>query len=75
MANEQALYRVFVRNWWRYETSSFSGQRRLVPNPGARKSTIARHVTIDEALSICERYNATHKPGKLSRKAEFTRED
>ena len=60
-------YRVFVRNWWRIE----HGVR--VPDPGARKTTIARNVaTYDEAREIAQRYNATHTPGRLSRKAEFT---
>jgi hypothetical protein len=61
-------YRVFVRNWWRRENG------RLVPDPGARKTTIARGCTYDEARSICERHAATHRPGPLSRKAEFEEE-
>ena len=61
-------YRVFVRNWWRMERS----QR--VPDPGARKTTIARHCTESEARAICEQYATTHKPGRLSRKAEYESE-
>ncbi len=66
-------YRVFVRNWWRWEHSQFSG-RVKVPDPGARKTTLARGCTYDEAREMCERYAATHAPGPLSRKAEFERE-
>lgn len=60
-------YKVFVRNWWRLE----NGQ--LVPDPGARKTTIATRCTYDEARRICDEYRATHNPGRLSRKAEFTK--
>jgi hypothetical protein len=61
-------YKVFVRNWWRRE----NGQ--LVPDSGARKTTIATRCTYEEARAICEQYRATHNPGPLSRKAEFTEE-
>ena len=63
-------YRCFTRTWWR-RNPSWPDRR----EPGAgRKTTIARHCTYDEARAICERYNATHEPGFLSRKAEFTKE-
>jgi hypothetical protein len=45
-----------------------------VPDPGARKTTIARGCTYCEAYRICEEYSKTHKPGPLSRKAEFEKE-
>lgn len=77
-------YRVFVRNWWRWEYPAVSPVahtptmakmlRKLVPDPGARKTTLARGCTYDEARRICEEYARTHKPGPLSRKAEFERE-
>lgn len=63
-----ASFKVFVRNWWRRE----NGQ--LVPDPRARKTTLAVGCTEEEARSICEEYAKTHKPGPLSRKAEYTRE-
>lgn len=64
-------YRVFVRNWWRWEPDR-SGMRRLVPDPGARKTTLVPRVeTEEEARELCEAYNSTHKPGPLSRKAEY----
>lgn len=72
-------YRVFVRNWWRWEYTGprFPGdkpQRTLVPDPGARKTTLATGMTYDEAYEMCAEYARTHKPGPLSRKAEFERE-
>lgn len=60
-------YRVFTRTWWRKNPNWPSGRE---PGPG-RKTTIAKNVSYDEALSICKRWNETHKPGLLSRKAEF----
>lgn len=72
-------YRVFVRNWWRRATAEDRGEFRaipgeLIPDPGARKTTIATHCTEEEAIAICDEYARTHKPGPLSRKAEFERE-
>ncbi len=70
-------YRVFVRNWWRWQSTDrrpLPATRKLVPDLGARKTTIATKCTREEAFAICERYRATHKPGPLSRKAEFERE-
>ena len=67
-------YRVFVRNWWRWEQDRFdrlAGTRHLVPDPGARKTTLATHCTEEEALELCEAYAKTHRPGRLSRKAEY----
>ena len=60
-------YRVFVRNWWRIENGA------LVPDPAARKTTLHKRVeNEDDARRLAMEYNATHKPGKLSRKAEYT---
>ena len=62
------MYKVFIRNWWRME----NGKR--VPNPCARKTVYFSNInTEEEAREICQEYNATHNPGKLSRKAEYTR--
>lgn len=68
-------YRVFVRNWWRrigpHDGPAWLGR---VPNPGARKTTLARRCTEEEARAICAEYARTHEPGLLSRKAEYERE-
>ena len=62
-------YMVFVRNWWKRNPSWPQG---LEPDPTARKTTLRKGLTYKEAQQMCKEYNATHKPGKLSRKAEFT---
>lgn len=62
------MYWVFTRNFYRVE----NGQ--LIPDPRARKSNIAYVETEQEARDICREYNATYKPGLLSRKAEYTKE-
>ena len=63
------MYKVFIRNWWRKDEKG-----NLVPDPGARKTTYASGLdTEEEARAICKRYNETHKPGRLSRKAEYER--
>jgi len=68
MKGSAVSYRVFVRNWWRRENG------RLVPDPGARKTTLARRCTEAEALAYCDVYARAHLPGPLSRKAEFEKE-
>lgn len=60
-------YTVFVRNWWRKDENG-----RLVPNPGARRTWLTKVDTYEQAIAACDYYNSTHKPGPLSRKAEFT---
>jgi hypothetical protein len=67
-------YRVFVRNWWRRDSQStfYHDGVRVTGDPGARKYTIAKRIqTEEEAQRIAQEYNATHKPGPLSRKAEY----
>lgn len=64
-------YRVFVRNWWKRNPAWPKG---LEPDGGARKTTLARGLTFEEARERCREYNGTHDPGPLSRKAEFEEE-
>lgn len=64
---DAARYRVFTRTWWRRNPSWPDGRE---PGVG-RKTTIARNVSYGEAIEICKKWNTTHKPGLLSRKAEF----
>jgi hypothetical protein len=61
-------FRVYVCNWWRVEETT--GHK--VPDPGARKTTIDKVATEEEARARCKEYNDTHTPGRLSRKAEYT---
>lgn len=68
-------FRVFVRNRWRLAGPSDGiWSDCCVPDPGARKTTLARHCTEAEARELCKRYAATHKPGRLGRKAEYEEE-
>lgn len=64
-------YRVFVRNWWKLNPAWPNG---LEPDSGARKTTIARGMTEEEAQTEARFWNTRHKPGRLSRKAEYTQE-
>ena len=62
------MYKVFVRDWWRNNPAWPNG---LEPSAG-RKTTIKKNVKTEaEARAICKQYNATHAPGRLSRKAEY----
>jgi hypothetical protein len=61
-------YSVFVRNWWKKNPDWPSG---LEPDPCARKTYLAKGVTAARARELCGEYNETHKPGPLSRKAEW----
>lgn len=76
-------YKVFVRNWWRknpnWKPSLFNRRRTwqnggLIPDPGARKTTLRTGLTEAEAWQLCQDYEKTHAPGLLSRKAEYTKE-
>jgi hypothetical protein len=67
MTCDETHYDVFTRTWWRNNPSYPNG---LEPSPG-RKTYLARRVTEVEAQRICRQYNDTHKPGRLSRKAEY----
>jgi hypothetical protein len=67
MNTDQPRYDVFLRNWWKLNPAWPGGRE---PGMG-RKRYIARKLSYAEAVALCKEYNATHKPGKLSRKAEF----
>ena len=65
------VYRVFTRTWWKENPEWPNG---LEPHAG-RKYTIHRHVVGEHlAREICKQWNDTHKPGRLSKKAEYDRE-
>ena len=66
--NDEPLYNVFIRNWYTLDPAT----RRLLCQPGKRKY-LERGVTYAKAREVCDEYARTHKPGKLSRKAEFER--
>lgn len=62
------MYRVFIRNWWKENPSWPNG---LEPESNADREELAEVETEEEAREIAQEYNRTHKPGRLSRKAEF----
>lgn len=63
------MYSVFVRNWWKNNAAWPGG---LEPYGDAPKRYLARDVaTEEEARKLCAEYNAKHKPGRYSRKAEL----
>ena len=61
-------YRVFTRTWWIENDEWPDG---LEPGPGKKHTMYTGIKTADEARTICMEWNRTHKPGRLSRKAEF----
>ena len=70
------MFTVFVRNWWKHAPGvvnvldpSLNG---LEPDPSARKTKLFVCETEEEARAYAMDYNKTHKPGRLSRKAEYT---
>jgi hypothetical protein len=64
---EYGGYNVFTRTWWAINPAWPNG---LEPCPGKRRY-LARGVSYGRARQLCDQYNSTHKPGRLSRKAEF----
>ena len=62
-------YTIFTRNWW-IKNANYPGG--LEPGPGPKR-VIKIVDTEKQARDYCEDYNATHDPGKLSRKAEYTK--
>ena len=61
-------YIIFTRTWWRNNPAWPYG---LEPGAG-RRTKIATASTEAGAQDICRVWNANHKPGRLSRKAEYT---
>lgn len=61
------MYKVFHRTWWRENPDWPDG---LEPHAGP-KIYIAKAETEERAIEICQEYNKIHRPGKLSRKAEY----
>ena len=61
------MFKVFTRTWWKFNPAWPHG---LEPHIG-RKHVIAKVNSEEEARAICKEYNATHDPGRFSRKAEY----
>lgn len=66
-------YTVFVRNFYKLQTNEWTGVKKLVPDPGARRTKLLDYEVDEEtARAYCKKWNAEHKPGPFSRKAEYT---
>ena len=65
------MYTIFKRSWWRIEKDRY-GMKKRVPNPGARRTTLAHVETESEARQWCKEWNDSHEPGATSTKAEYT---
>jgi hypothetical protein len=70
---EQKYYNVFHRTWWK-EAETPGWPNGLEPCAGKRHY-IKKHVTYADARELCDEYNSTHEPGRLSDKAEFEESD
>jgi len=64
-------YEVKCRNWWK-RNSDWPDGREPCATPWDQCRTIHRCNTEKEAQDYCQEYNRTHKPGFLSRKAEYS---
>ncbi len=63
-------YRIFTRTWWKENSDWPDG---LEPAPG-RKYCIGTAQNRADAIELCDQYNSSHDPGRLSKKAEFEEE-
>jgi len=62
------MFVVFTRTWW---TENPDWPNGLEPCQGEKN--ILRHMIHNEsdAIRICQEWNATHDPGRYSKKAEY----
>lgn len=60
-------YRTFTRTWWKHNPAWPNG---LEPCAG-RRTYHGTYLTEEGARDACKSWNATHKPGRLSRKMEY----
>ncbi len=65
------MYECKVRDWWK-DNASWPNGLEPCATPWEQCRTIARFDTEQEAREFCQDYNATHKPGRYSRKAEYS---
>jgi hypothetical protein len=63
-------YKVFVRDWWLEDSKGG-----LIPGPGESETIHEGIETEEQARALAQGYNRTHKPGRLSRKAEYTEDN
>lgn len=61
-------FKIFTRTWWKENASFPNG---LEPDVGTAH-IVGYAATEREARQMCAEWNATHKPGRYGRRAEFT---
>ena len=67
------MFTTFIRNWWKESTDKVNRwPDNLEPGPTARKQEMGTYQKEEDARQACQHYNSTHKPGRLSRKMEYT---
>lgn len=65
------LYNVFTRTWWKpAQSAAWPGGREPAPGRKSRRGHPQR-VSYTAARDYCQHWNATHNPGRWSRRAEF----
>jgi len=64
-------FEIRVRNWWK-KNPDWPDGREPCATPWNKAWLLCTASTEEEARAICQDWNATHKPGKLSRKAEYS---
>ena len=66
---DTGTWEVFTRTWWKDNPEWPDGREPCI-GPSRKIGTAS---TIEEARRMCREWNASHPPGRLSRKAEFRR--
>ena len=64
-------FEIRVRNWWT-KNPDWPDGREPCATPWHKAWKLGTVKTEKEAQDICQEYNRTHKPGPLSRKAEYS---
>jgi hypothetical protein len=64
-------FEIRVRNWWKRNPEWPDG-REPCAEPWDTAYKVGTAETEEAARAICQEWNATHKPGFLSRKAEYS---
>lgn len=64
-------YEIRVRNWWKRNPKWPDG-REPDAQSWDKAWKLGTAATEEEAREMCREYNDTHKPGFLSRKAEYS---
>lgn len=65
-------YEIRVRTWWKRNPDWPDGREPCATPWEKARPVLGLVDTEDEARAVCKEYNDTHKPGFLSRKAEYS---